>query len=434
MAYGVANSLVQRAGFRHIDSSGFFIGSNEEKGVKLYASKHVFDVSEESDGAQTTVVKARCIRQASVNKEAYAITIQLDSGRKIHQAHCNCKAGIQGKCKHAAALVAFINNEDSSTQTSEPNKWKAPSNKQLKLYTKGVEFCQMFPPKHSPLASASPVPEAVFSMNSAQGAMLRAQMRLEENSRRLEELLPVIGWPSRCFSSQQCSLDDIENVEHIMLDADTCNHIAVNTVQQSMCPEWHLLRKERLSASSKAHRIRIRTANFEELARDLCNVKPFYGQACKYGTDMEATARKKYEVKEDCTVTRIGLVISKVQGWLCCSPDGLVLADEVVLLEIKCPFRCREQPIFDQQGNLFVDYLHVEDGKLQLKSSHVYYTQVQVSLYILNLDICHFFVYSPLQVVNVKVRRDSNFLEWLIPKMEWFYFKHYKPQLMKASG
>ncbi|KAH6939376.1 hypothetical protein HPB50_017736 [Hyalomma asiaticum] len=73
---------------------------------------------------------------------------------------------------------------------------------------------------------------------------------------------------------------------------------------------------------------------------------------------MEPTARKTYEEETGRTVTRIGLVISKVQSWLCCSPDGLSQDDGVILIEIKCPFRCRDKPIHEN-ATLAVDYLHV---------------------------------------------------------------------------
>ncbi|KAG0434040.1 hypothetical protein HPB47_019389 [Ixodes persulcatus] len=63
--------------------------------------------------------------------------------------------------------------------------------------------------------------------------------------------------------------------------------------------------------------------------------------------------------ESDETVEYTRLVISKVQGWLCCNPDGLVQAgDDYILLEIKCPYRCRDKPICDKEGNLSVDYLH----------------------------------------------------------------------------
>ncbi|KAG0444355.1 hypothetical protein HPB47_013888 [Ixodes persulcatus] len=117
------------------------------------------------------------------------------------------------------------------------------------------------------------------------------------------------------------------------------------------------------------------------------------------------------------------------------SPGGLVQAgDDNILLEIKCPYRYCDKPICDKEGNLSVDYLHFVNGKLLLKESHSYYTQVQVSLYVLNLTACHFFVYSPLQVKNITVKRDDNFLMSLISKMEWFYFKFYKSEVMKGSS
>ncbi|XP_037508731.2 uncharacterized protein LOC119385345 [Rhipicephalus sanguineus] len=423
----MASGVVKRAGFKNVNSAGFFKPSNEEKGLKLCRSRHVFDVTEEITVGQS-ILKARCVRQANVNQEAYAVIIELDATRLITRAHCNCRGGVEGHCKHAAAVVAFVNSEESVTKTSQPNKWKSPSNKQLKLYTKGVPFKEMFQPKTSPAVVASYIPQDVVKMNSSQGLMLRAFLDLKENAKRLEELLPKIACSSPCYYSLECKIEDVTDMEHIMIDEDMCSAIANRTVQQSLCPEWHKLRRERLSASSKAHRIRVRERDFEKLAHDLVHQKHFYNEACRYGTAMEATARKDYEGETGRTVTRIGLVVSKVQSWLCCSPDGLAQDDDVILIEIKCPFRCRDKPIHEN-ATLAVDYLHVVNEELQLKENHAYYTQVQVSLYVLNLELCHFVVYSPLQLVVVKVRRNEEFLKFIIPKMEWFYFKFYKNEV-----
>ncbi|KAG0415482.1 hypothetical protein HPB47_007346 [Ixodes persulcatus] len=51
------------------------------------------------------------------------------------------------------------------------------------------------------------------------------------------------------------------------------------------------------------------------------------------------------------------------------------------------------------------------DGKLRLRTSHRYYTQVQMLMYILNLKECFFFVYTTVDSVTVLVDRDNPFLE-----------------------
>ncbi|KAH8025790.1 hypothetical protein HPB51_012112 [Rhipicephalus microplus] len=363
----------------------------------------------------------------------HTLTKRLDATRLITRAHCNCRGGVEGHCKHAAAVVAFVNSEESVTKTSQPNKWKAPSNKQLKLYTKGASFKKMFQPKASPAVLASYIPQDVVKMNSSQGLMLRAFLDLKEIAKRLEELLPKILCSSVCYYSRECEIEDVTNMEHIMIGEDNCSAIAARTIQQSLCSEWHKLRKERLSASSKAHRVCVREKDFEKLAYDLVHQKHFYNESCRYATAMKPTARKTYEAETGRTVTRIGLVISKVQSWLFCSPDGLSQDDGVILIEIKCPFRCRDKPILES-ATLAVDDLHVVNENLQLKENHAYYTQVQLSLYVLNLELFHFVVYSPLQLVLIKVKRNEEFLKFIIPKMEWFYLKFYKNEVMNIHS
>lgn len=112
----------------------------------------------------------------------------------------------------------------------------------------------MFPPKTCPTPS-SYISEMALNTNSAQGLMLRFFLQLHQNAQRLQDVLPRIKWSSLYFASAECTAQDIENLEHIMLDADTCDSKAAMIVQQSLCLEWHLLGKERFSASSKSHRI-----------------------------------------------------------------------------------------------------------------------------------------------------------------------------------
>lgn len=61
--------------------------------------------------------------------------------------------------------------------------------------------------------------------------MLRAFVGLKENAKMLEEIPPRIGWPLHCYSSQVCHMEDIQNMEQIILDADTCDGVAVKTIQ-----------------------------------------------------------------------------------------------------------------------------------------------------------------------------------------------------------
>lgn len=102
---------------------------------------------------------------------------------------------------------------------------------------------------------------------------------------------------------------------------------------------------------------------------------------------------------------------------------------DIVLLEIKCPFSRRGQHLVDMDEEVsFVPYLIFENGSVVLKHTHMYFTQAQVQLYILNLPKAIFFVYSSVGPVSVIVHRDAAFLSELIPSLEHFYFVY----LLKA--
>lgn len=185
----------------------------------------------------------------------------------------------------------------------------------------------------------------------------------------------------------------------------------------------------RITASKKAHNIKTRKKDFQKLA------SRFYAQryssvltdAMRYGISMEPEAKRKLSEKMQQKIFDSGLIISLKQPFLACSPDGIVENGNVLeIVEIKCPFTCKNSIIFDPEtGTSFVDYLIVDkEKKPELKKTHIYYTQVQMCLYVTGLEVCNFFVYSSLNSVLLRISRDEAFLENIVPKIENFYFSH----------
>ncbi|KAM7297551.1 uncharacterized protein ISCGN_022702 [Ixodes scapularis] len=412
-----------------------FRDATTKKGEDLYESGHVFDVNERLSAA-SSVLRARCVRQASVCQEAYSITIKLDNTRRITEAHCTCRGGTCGQCKHTTAVVAYVNREDTSTKTSITNVWKRPSAKQLGMYNKGVLFSEMFASKlPDGRLQGQPVPASIVNSNCPLGIMLRQEEQVKENLKSLNKLLPRVGQPRVIFGADDILSEELcdDILLAVMVSEDECKEIAQETILQSACPQWHRLRAPRISASSKAHRVKIRTADFDTLAEDLASPRSFKSASCSYGVAKEPEARKEYESSEKKKVIQVGLVVCVPQPWLCCSPDGLVEENgEVRLLEIKCPSRCETKPVVNE--NINVDYLQYEGKKLKLQESHVYYTQVQVSMYVVGANACDLYVYSPKGSECVKVMKDMPFLKKVVPKLEWFFFRHYFPAVLKRQS
>ena len=88
------------------------------------------------------------------------------------------------------------------------------------------------------------------------------------------------------------------------------------------------------------------------------------------------------------------------EPWLAASPDGIVLDrnENYKLLEIKCPFSCKDNRI---------DVKYLQGGKLQ--ESHAYYTQIQLQMYCTQAKETDLFVFSREDYKIVTIKYDADF-------------------------
>lgn len=241
-------------------------------------------------------------------------------------------------------------------------------------------------------------------------------------------------WPLRKYSY-------FFNV-NIICETRKIPKICADTVLQSECDSWHSERILRVSAS-RAHQIKTRRIftrlSFNVLAFELMEKKKLYGRGlanAEYGKMTERIARDVYAKRSHHTIKPCGLLIHPVQNWLCASPDGLMFTSQGIrLLEIKCPSSCKDKMIVEQNGRINVTYIvRAEDGSLQLRKSHQYYTQCQVQIYCAGAYECHLFVYSTFDNHVIRVERDEAFLQLCIPKLERFFYTNYLFALTRKYG
>ncbi len=194
--------------------------------------------------------------------------------------------------------------------------------------------------------------------------------------------------------------------EHISVTLSQIIDFACSTVSQSSCQLWFIIRRTQIS-SSISHRIVSRRDEFEKLAFQLVNQKFCGNVATDYGSKMENAARSSFRFKNNIQIITIGVVINEIHPWLCCSPDGIILSSEPVLLEIKCPHSRRGQKLVNRETmKSFVAYLYYENNAWQLKRRHKYYSKIQISLYTLKLQSCVLYVYSTVDNVQVEIPID----------------------------
>ena len=137
-------------------------------------------------------------------------------------------------------------------------------------------------------------------------------------------------------------------------------------------------------------------------------------EAMAYGISSESIVRDVFVNLTGKTVNTIGLVIKIDKPFLAASLDGIILAEKA-LLEIKCPISCKSRAILDREIKISnVPYVQFDDnGNVELKQQDVYYTQVQVSMYVLGFDKCYFFIYSSKNNLLIAIERNDSFLsEW----------------------
>jgi putative phage-type endonuclease len=181
-------------------------------------------------------------------------------------------------------------------------------------------------------------------------------------------------------------------------------------------PEWFKQRENKLTSSDAATALGINPYQkshevlFKKCGHDL---NPFIGNvATLHGQKYEDEAIQKY-----CKITgqvnyNYGLIShedvynNKDYYWLAGSPDGIAISKidpnaKPVLLEVKCPYR-----------------RVIKHGEIP----EYYFPQVQLNMFICDLEIADFIEYRPPNEINiVRVNRDENWLKENLEKLEKFW-------------
>lgn len=101
------------------------------------------------------------------------------------------------------------------------------------------------------------------------------------------------------------------------------------------------------------------------------------------------------ENEDGVAVFPSGFVASVEEPWLGASPDAIVDLLTNGIVEVKCPFVCRECTLEEvANGSKPFCVQSTPDG-LVLDRSHSYFHQVQVQLFVCKAKFCDFVVWSP---------------------------------------
>ncbi|KAJ8011118.1 hypothetical protein DPEC_G00054870 [Dallia pectoralis] len=223
------------------------------------------------------------------------------------------------------------------------------------------------------------------------------------------------------------------------LTRDQCETLELASKEQSKCPAWHQHRIGRIT-STAFHRVC--TASEDTDNMNLVKRTMHYGDsdlhrvpAVLWGINMEDTARKHYteemsKIHDNFCVQLSGLVVRDDQPHLGASPDGLVNCTCCGrgTLEVKCPYKYRDG--LTGCGN---DALFCLDTCMRLKKTHRYYHQIQLHMFVCDVQYCDFVVWTRYEVIMRRITRDEELLRKALPKAKAFFLFSVLPELLTRN-
>nr|XP_042902790.1 uncharacterized protein LOC122270229 [Parasteatoda tepidariorum] len=194
------------------------------------------------------------------------------------------------------------------------------------------------------------------------------------------------------FSKENAPFDSASFLEKAKLSPEDISSIEMETRGQSSNWKWARYRKFRLTASNFGFVIKAMKRNsypkslFTRLegSKDLSKIKQI-----QWGLHNEKAGVSVSE--KTLNVSESGLWLES-SGLLGASPVGFFRNQDgsTSILEVKCPFKYREDNL-NEKLKLVKDYiLHINDDVYVINNTHDYYHQMQGQLAISNAKSCSF--------------------------------------------
>ena len=109
------------------------------------------------------------------------------------------------------------------------------------------------------------------------------------------------------------------------------------------------------------------------------------------------------------TINEKGLVIHPEYPHFGASPDGYVkcYCCGCGVIEIKCPFSCKDPSFLEAIGEKSFCLEGSEDGSYTLKRQHAYFYQVQLQMKLCNVSFCDFVMWKSDELIVCRIERDD---------------------------
>ena len=159
------------------------------------------------------------------------------------------------------------------------------------------------------------------------------------------------------------------------------------------------------------------------------------------GRSKEKIARKRYVTKNKSSRINFqcqesGLFISQAYPYLRASPDGVISCNccGEGILEIKCPWTSRQRLISEYSITKPEPCLTYDDSnKISLKNSYPYMQQIQHQMFVTGRLYGDFEVFLVKESVTIRIMKDVNYENDVVPKLSYFYDEVIVPELFTKN-
>ena len=419
-----------------------------------------------TDNEKGNIYFVKCKIKSSFRDVFYFVHVAISviSGAVL-DASCVCKASSMGRCSHIAALLIKLddfvkeNGHQLLACTSLPCAWNTPKNTQKNpksLREADYASKSKFEQRKHVLLDFHPAEKNKQSSESEKTNSLLSALRGSSQSGWstllnfkysdydiTDERKHEIQCQRDMFLNNLHELVEMEyNMDNTMTNEPLTSYLVPGTCGQNIDDNWSNRRsvlitasiaKEVANSASQSTQMRI-------LQRHLWRQDFHKNSAIIYGIENESNARRDYEnalktLYPDVTVSETGLWVSLNQPEIGCSPDGLVTYTdeegqlESGLVELKCPYvlrnadpsninQCKTELSKKQQSTFCCRF---DDSDVYLKSTHAYYYQIQLQLFVLDLEWCDFVLWSAKGIHRERIHANHAFLQCIIPKLIRFH-------------
>ena len=368
--------------------------------------------------SESYFVHARVRHSQKVSATPLHPWVGVEKNGTILCGHCDCMAGLGEACSHVAAVLfalEFNTRVKDTACTSLPCSWLPPSFQSVEYAPVAqIDFSlKKSTPPTSQETSTPTVPATTIS-KPTESEMIHFYKSLELSTGKpaLLSLVPSFSdryiplsargilpkpltslFDAGCLNLPEAELKAkcLEIAKSITISVEQASCVEEKTRSQVLSKLWFQQRAGRVTASKLKQATRTNLMRLSiSLIKSICYPEShgFRGnKATMWGCEHEQEARQCYmetmtPKHTDLAVSTCGLFIDPSHPFLGASPDGLMSCTccGVGILEIKCPYRCRDKTILQASDESTFFLKKCTDGRLSLDRNHAYYHQVQAQI------------------------------------------------------